>query len=244
VLGRAANDGETDDRYHRRMRLLTVVPVAVTMSACFVAACGSDVSVTSSGQGGSTANGTGSPSGSVVGAGAGTTGTTSGPVGSTATSSGSGVGGGAACDAYCAKADQLGCEAGDCITQCAQAMAELPDCTSELATLLTCMTQLATTCDDLKEPPPGCGEAANAFALCANGGCLPGPCRGGSSAGGQEQCDCTATCNGAMIDVSCISMPGAGAKCDCFVNGQLVGSCGEQVSTFCSIDAGCCSMFF
>src|SRR5262249_31689060 len=156
------NDGPGQGRYHRLMRLVFFLPCAFA-STSVIAACGSDVAVSSSGQGGSSSTAAVAPNTSGTGAAP----VASGP-GAGTTTTGTGIGGGAACDALCSKAVQLGCEAGDCISECSKAVLQQGDCTDEFVGVLSCMTQHATSCADFKDPPPGCGDAMTAYLGCSN----------------------------------------------------------------------------
>jgi len=196
--------------------------ILATSAFLWLAGCAGDVTV--SGQGGASQGGTTTGAGGAA------------PTRSASTSAGDPAD---VCDALCAKLASLGCPSGSCQQDCAAFVSGA--CSAQATAVVSCFAANATSCDD-DNPPPACTDELTTLDACEFAGCMPGTCSGMGSSG-QSLCECKATCPQGELAVSCSSAPD-GDHCDCLVNGMVIGSCVEPISTQCSIQHGCCSNLF
>ncbi|MBK8254501.1 MAG: hypothetical protein IPK82_17765 [Polyangiaceae bacterium] len=163
--------------------------------------------------------------------------------GNTATT-GSGAGGTniqTACEKLCSVGDAYGCDTGgpSCAPSCASAIDSTPaECQGLYVAALECITASI--------PSVGC-ELENV--------CLAelqelNVCLSSTTCGAAEcydtgtGCGCKGECQGQVRSTEC-SASGTGYACDCFLNGELVGSCSESSSgSVCDIQYGCCGLLF
>jgi hypothetical protein len=195
-------------------------------------ACGGKVvySAGSGGSGGTGTTGTGQSSSKSTGTGTSVTSTSSG------TSSSTGIGPDT-CKNYCAVVGP--CLNAPCDQSCQQAL-QTPGCQSEAAALIACITQSFDTATCNLKSPNACQAEASAFQQCTSP--PPQGCSNQMCTGDGQSCGCDATCFGSPVSTKCTLLPSP--QCQCFMNGQLVGSCTQGGGFACAPDTGCCSTFF
>jgi hypothetical protein len=133
----------------------------------------------------------------------------------------------------------LGCGEPSCLEECTQSYAAAPQCVAQLDALAKCVA-VASSCE-LTE----CTALLDSYLVCTDGGaCGAAECGGTGSSGGQTFCTCSATCNGVDVTTDCTSFGGGEAKCECYINGMVVGACAEPIRLQCEVEASCCTQFF
>ncbi len=133
-------------------------------------------------------------------------------------------------------------EGGNCVAECQQLFGD--DCDAEANAFLVCLTQnFNGTCEIDGDT---CSFELNQYAACTSTGpgCVTDFCDGGGPGG----CYCQGTCFGQdLLEQQCFGPmpggPGGGPPppplCDCFFNGEYIGSC-DSPGFECSIEGGCC----
>ena len=212
------------------MRVVLLLLGGSAAVVSLLAACGGNVTHLP-GQGGGSA----SSSGNSTDASSATGNPTSSATGLVSSSSGIP---GDLCANFCANRVALMCPgAGDCAMFCPVEMNG--PCGFAAGPFFQCLIDFAIDCDI----PAACQDELEALQLCSSGGeCGPVGCSIGGSSGGQTSCECETTCGMTNLVASCVDV-GSDGKCQCFVNGNIVGECAEQ-SPACDLFGGCCAQFF
>lgn len=200
---------------------MTTTPLFAALGALFVsvvAGCGGNVTIDPSGTGGSGGEG-GGTSGTTV---------TSPP---------------SYCATICNQVSLAGCggsDPGSCVDGCTQIFTQYADCNAEIKGFYDCaVADMAVNgCQGSAE---ACIAEANALGTCINGGTLT--CStDGCSASGNNDCQCSGSCNGYSLEADCKGTSGA-VECSCLVDGQYAGTCTDMELT-CDLYGGCCSNYF
>lgn len=211
------------------------------LAVVWAAGCGGNVSTTTGSGGDGGSGGAGGSGGSGGGSGGGTTtGTTTTTTTGTTTTTSTGTNPGTLCEQLCAAGKAAGCFDGseaECVQGCESQAGMVPECAGVLDAAYTCAIDKVPTqgCD--LESICGTEFAAVQQCLDANQPCSPGTC-----SASQDSCSCEQTCDGVDLKVDCTSGPN-GVQCSCLQNNQLVGTC-QDTGLDCSLEAGCCSVFF
>ena len=207
----------------------TLTLACASLLALSLCACGGKV-IFSEGSGGTGASGTTAASGT-TGKGSTTSTASSNPKGSSSTGINPNL-----CDQFCAVVGN--CINSPCQQSCQQLLAT-PGCKNEAAAYATCLIGNfnSQTC---ALPGNACQAEASAFSSCQ--GPPPDQCQQNNCGGDAQNCTCDGQCFGQAVTAQCTLLPSP--TCQCFVNGQLAGSCSQGGGNACSLDQGCCSQFF
>lgn len=202
-------------------------PAVVVLSLGLLAGCGGQVVfVEDDGSGGSGAGGAGPG----PGPGPGPSQTSTNNTTSTGTTS--------TCQQFCSL--YAACVDGECISTCENLFNG--QCDPQVTALLSCfVTEYSGGCEPLED---ACFPEIMSYGECQNAN----QCFTDSCDAGPEGCFCTGFCNnGQQIDQQCFTFPDGGppppggqpATCDCYLDGNYVGSC-DTAGFECSIEEGCC----
>lgn len=192
--------------------------------------CGGKVVFSQDSSGG--AGGTGS---TTVSTGKGVT-TATGTSSTTNVSSSTGIDPGL-CAKFCTVA--ASCVMGGCNQQCQQLL-QTPGCQSEAAAYISCVTA-SFDAQQCTLPQGACQNEENALANC-QGPPPPPQCQGGNCSGDGQSCSCQGQCFGQQVATKCTLLPSP--MCQCFANGQFVGTCTQGGGNACDLNQGCCSTYF
>jgi len=146
------------------------------------------------------------------------------------------------CELLCSQHPECWDPGQSCLEQCQSLYAD--GCEQETDAFLLCF--LGVLGPGCEFPEDACFNEEQAYNQCLSSS----DCQTDFCDEFQDGCDCFGECFGTPLQEQCFftfgpdgGPPPPPVSCDCFVNGEFLGSC-QLDELVCDLDAGCCKFFF
>jgi hypothetical protein len=159
--------------------------------------------------------------------------------GGTGPASGSGGVSPDACDKLCDLFARLECDGPfSCLSTCKKWVERAGDCGHEMLAEIDCIADSTTECGQ-----DVCQAEFAALDACAAGVDCFSSTSAGDGRGGDNTCTGSQGCSTGQVRMDCVQIDGGPIDCECFVGGELVGTCVNDIDN-CQVDFNCCAQFW
>jgi hypothetical protein len=125
-----------------------------------------------------------------------------------------------------------------CKSTCQEWILRAGDCGPQMLAEIDCIADSTEECGQ-----DVCQAEFAALDACAGGADCFGSSSYGNAADGDYDCFGTQGCSTGQVRVECLAIDGGPVNCECFIGGEPVGTCVNDIEN-CQVDFNCCAQFW